>query len=78
MQFGLRCTYSLPVPPAQVPPQCCQVRRVINERTDDGPWQALVDVAADDVMDVLGALRRAYQDGQEDRSGGLLAPEGER
>lgn len=49
-----------------------QVRRIINERVDGGPWRGFVDVAADDVMDVLGALRRAYQDGREDRSEELL------
>jgi hypothetical protein len=49
-----------------------QVRHVISERVDGGPWQAFVDVLSDDAMDVLGALRRAYQDGREDRSGELL------
>lgn len=49
-----------------------QTRQVISERVDGGPWQAFVDVLSDDSFDVLRVLRRAYQDGREDRSEELL------
>ena len=55
-----------------VRPSTGQMRWVISERTDGGQWLAVADVAKDDAMDVLGALRRAYRDGREDRSEELL------
>lgn len=53
-------------------PATGQVRCVISERADGGPWQAFVDVAQDSAVDVLTALRRAYQGGREDRSEEML------
>lgn len=50
-----------------------RVVRVVKERTDDGPWREFLAVASDDAMDVLAALRRAYQDGREDRAGEMEA-----
>ena len=49
-----------------------QSRVIISERAGGGPWLAYVDVLSDDAGDVLTALRRAYQDGREDRSEELL------
>jgi hypothetical protein len=56
-----------------VRPSTGQMRWVISERTDGGPWLAFADVAKDDAMDVLEVVRRAYRDGREDRSEELLA-----
>ena len=42
--------------------------REVKERVDSGPWQAILVVAQDSAMDVLEALRHAYQDGREDHA----------
>lgn len=47
------------------------VMREILEFTD-GQRKVILAVPHDDAMDVLEAIRRAYQDGWEDRSGELL------
>jgi hypothetical protein len=49
-----------------------QPMHVISERVDGGPWQAYVEVAAGNSVDVLGALREAYQNGREDKAEELL------
>lgn len=43
-----------------------QHRQVISERIGDGPWQVFLDVLSDDAVDVLNALRRAYEAGRDD------------
>lgn len=48
--------------------------REIKERAGSGDWQPVFYVADDNSIDVLDALRRAYQDGREDRSAEITDP----
>lgn len=45
-----------------------RVVREVMERESGSPWRVILVVANDDAVDVLTALRRAYQDGREDRA----------
>ena len=46
------------------------VRREIIQIDGDGHREVFAVVSNDDAIDVLEAIRRAYQDGREDRGGG--------
>src|ERR1700735_3768811 len=50
------------------------VVREIKTSTDRTSWEVLLVVANDDAIDVLTVLRRASQDGREDRSAELTDP----
>ena len=50
------------------------VVREIKTSTDSTSWEVLLVVANDDAIDVLTVLRRAYQDGREDRSAEVTDP----
>lgn len=53
-------------------PEGGRKERDIRTRADGGEWQVAVVVADEDSVGALGALRRAYQDGREDRSTEML------
>lgn len=51
-----------------VQPVSGRMMREVMERTDGGPWQVIVVAGQDEAVDVLTALRRACQDGREDKA----------